>query len=194
MQSDGTTVSGSGAVLGLSVTNNSNGYSYVKLTSGGVDLATSGNITLGGNVVFASGNGTTKDLSYTTISGGTVTTNTISALNITANTVKASASISSPTITGGSISGANFYSSDRDSYLVMNANGWSMYQKTGGTMYRRAYLAADDQDKVTLIMGNSSPKLKLEKYYSGGHYLFLGNDDGTHGLTINLSTGAYSFS
>ena len=96
LQSGGSTISGSGASLALSVTNNStSGYSTLALTAGGVTLATSGNITLGGKVVFTDTD--ISDLSsssgiyqgVTTIIGGTVTANYVNALGITANDIVA---------------------------------------------------------------------------------------------------------
>ena len=194
----GQTELGNGASLSLSVTNNSNGYSYVKLKSGSIDLATSGNITLGGNVVFT--NTDISDLSsssgivqgVTSIVGDTVTTSYINALNVTAKTIKANASISSPTIEGGFIIGSRFYSADEDSYFLMGSDGWTLMQKTSGSWYSRAYLSTSS-NAATLSLGNSTPAV-FEKYYDSGHYLWLGNSSRSHGLLINLSTGAYSFS
>ena len=205
LQSGGSDISGSGAALALSVTNNStNGYSTLSLTSGGVTLATSGNITLGGKVVF-----TNTDISslssssgiyqgVTEIIGDTVTTSFINALNITAKYITASASISSPSISGGVIDGSlivgsMIYSSNEDSYFLMTSSGWALYQKTGSSWPVKASLEADSTG-CALTLGNSTPVV-LEKYFSNStHYLWLGNSNRTHGLQINLSTGAYSFS
>ncbi len=201
LQSGGSTIAGSGASMALSVTNNSNGYSTLALTAGGVTLATSGNITLGGAVMFTGDNisrlnnnsGYQTSSGVTTIIGDTVTTSYINALNVTAKTVKASASISSPYISGGTIVGTNIYSADEDSFFGINSNGWYLQQKTGSTWYTRAYLDTS-ANSATFSLGNTTPAV-LEKYYSNyTHYLWLGDSSRTHGLLINLSTGAYSFS
>ncbi|MBQ6536807.1 MAG: hypothetical protein IJI40_08550 [Firmicutes bacterium] len=207
LQSGGSTISGSGASLAMSVSNNSNGYSTVSLTSGGITLATSGNITLGGAVMFTGDNisrlnnnsGYQTSSGVTTIIGDTVTTSYINALNVTAKTVKASASISSPaisggTITGGLIVGSTFYSADQDSYFSVGANGWSLYQKSGSSWYERAALQASSTS-MKIVLGSDNPKAVFEKYFANStHYLWLGDLNRNHGLLINLSTGAYSFS
>lgn len=199
LQSGGTTIPGSGATLALSVTNNQNGYSTLALTADGAILATSGQITLGGKVVFQgndisllnNNSGYQTSSGVTTIIGNTVTTGYINALDVTAKTVKASASISSPRINGGVIVGSLFYSPGEDSYFLMGSDGWSLSQKTGASWYTRASLYTTS-NSATLSLGNSTPAV-LEKYYDNGHYLWLGNSSRTHGLRINLSTGAYDF-
>lgn len=201
----GQTELGSGASLALSVTNNSNGYSYVKLTSGNIDLATSGNITLGGNVVFASGSGTTKGLKYTTINGGTVTTNTISALDVTANTIKANASISSPSISGGTITGnaissstissstivgCNIYALDSTTdYVKITGSGFEVY--TGGDIRAKLFQTGNT---VGLRLGDTSPYGYVQKYQSGGdHYIWIGDANMSVGLRINLSSSGHYY-
>lgn len=192
IQSEGQTI-GSGAALTLSASNNANGYSTLSLKSGGVTLASSGNITLGGNVVFASGSGTTKDLSRTVISGGTISSETITALNITANTVKANASISSPVITGGSIYGCKLYAvaGNTSDYLEVHANGFEMV--TDG--YARAVLE-ESSDNVTLWLGNNN-RVCVQKYYTGSgnnitHYMWIGSSDRQScGIRFNISASTY---
>ena len=78
-------ISQSMAGLSLSVTNGA-GYSKLQLLSNGAVLATSGQITLGGNVVFAS------DLTdgVTQISGSNILTGTINAIDITGSTISGS--------------------------------------------------------------------------------------------------------
>lgn len=78
-------ISQSMAGLSLSVTNGA-GYSKMQLLSNGAVLATSGQITLGGNVVFAS------DLTdgVTQISGSNILTGTINAIDITGSTISGS--------------------------------------------------------------------------------------------------------
>lgn len=199
LQSGGSTIANSGASMALSVTNNSNGYSTLALTAGGVTLATSGQINLGGGVIFSSTNiGSSAYRNSNIRSGvasiidGVVTANYVNALGITADDIVANATISSPRIDGGLIVGARFYSPDEDSYFLMDSDGWSLNQKTNGSWYTRAYLDTTS-NAATLSLGNSTPAV-LEKYYSGGHYLWLGDSSRTHGLLINLTTGAYSFS
>lgn len=199
LQSGGSDISGSGAALALSVTNNStNGYSTLSLTSGGVTLATSGNITLGGKVVF-----TNTDISslssssgiyqgVTEIIGDTVTTSYINALNVTAKTVQASASISSPTITGATIRASTIYASSSDSnYCEMESDGFTVV--TSGATRARLYQGSDF---VALRLGNSD-YLYLEKYQSGGKdYIWLGGGvrgSGGVGLRINLDDNTYRF-
>ena len=85
------------------------------------------------------------------------------------------------------------YSSNEDSYFLMTSSGWALYQKTGSSWPVKASLEADSTG-CALTLGNSTPVV-LEKYFSNStHYLWLGNSNRTHGLQINLSTGAYSFS
>lgn len=199
LKSGGSTIANSGASMALSVTNNSNGYSTLALTSGGVTLATSGQINLGGDVIFSSTNiGSSAYRNSNIRSGvasiidGVVTANYVNALGITADDIVANATISSPRIDGGLIVGARFYSPDEDSYFLMDSDGWSLNQKTNGSWYTRAYLDTTS-NAATLSLGNSTPAV-LEKYYSGGHYLWLGDSSRTHGLLINLTTGQYSFS
>ena len=133
-----------------------------------------------------------------TLKDGNTTLST-KTLNINADSIKANASISAPSISGGTISGTtiegvNIYSSDKDSFFAINSDGWYLQQKTGGTWYTRAQLY-QSANEIYLALGNSSPKAVLKKKYENNtHYLWLGNNAETHGLLINLSTGAYSFS
>lgn len=199
LQSGGTTIPGSGAALTLSVTNNQNGYSTLALTADGITLATSGQINLGGDVIFSStniGSNAYKNSNIRTgvasIVNGVVTADYVNALGITADDIVANATITSPKIDGGLIIGSRFCSPDEDSYFMMDSDGWYLQQKTGSTWYTRAYLDTSS-NSATLSLGNSTPAV-LEKYYSGGHFLWLGDSSRTHGLLINLSTGEYSFS
>ena len=190
----GQTELGSGASLAMSVSNNSGGYSTVSLTSGNVTLASSGNITLGGNVVFASGTGTTKSLKYTTINGGTISTNTITALDITANNIKANASISAPTITGAVIRSSTIYAGDSDSnYCVMKSDGFEVY--TGGLVRAKLFQTSTT---VGLRLGNTDPFGYVEKYSATEddetvHYLWIGDKNMRVGLRINLSNSGHYY-
>ena len=199
LQSGGSTISGSGAALSLSVTNNSNGYSTLALTSGNITLATSGNITLGGNVMFVgddisnlnNDSGYQKRSGVVSIINGTVDADFVKALGITADSIVARASISAPTISGGTISGATirsstFYAGSSNSdYFEMVSGGFAMY--TGG--YIRAWLYQDGST-VGLRLGDSSPFCYVQKYYSNStHYMWVGNSTRSAGLRVNLTAG-----
>lgn len=199
LQSGGTTIPGSGAALTLSVTNNQNGYSTLALTADGVTLATSGNITLGGNVMFVgddisnlnNDSGYQKRSGVVSIINGTVDADFVNALGITADSIVARASISAPTISGGTISGATirsstFYAGSSNSdYFEMVSGGFAMY--TGG--YIRAWLYQDGS-AVGLRLGDSSPFCYVQKYYSGNtHYMWVGNSTRSAGLRVNLTAG-----
>ena len=196
LQSGGSPISGSGAALSMSVSNSNNGYSIISLTSGNIELASSDKITLGGNVVFASGSGSAKNLSYTTISGGTVTTNTITALNIEADSIKANSVIAGPLIYGGIFYATQGSNSD---YFRVTSDGWDLY--TGGT--ERASLK-QSTNILTFSLGNTTPG-KVVKYYgvvsafstSSRNYLWIGGQaypwlGGTPvGLLIDLDDQKY---
>ncbi|MDO5547961.1 MAG: hypothetical protein Q4F79_05675 [Eubacteriales bacterium] len=83
--------------LSFSVNNNSNGYSTLSLKSGNTVLATSGRITLGGDVVFTSAlnakgyiTGSEVNENVTSISGNVIKTGMISADLIKSGTLNAS--------------------------------------------------------------------------------------------------------
>ncbi|MDO5549478.1 MAG: hypothetical protein Q4F79_13465 [Eubacteriales bacterium] len=83
--------------LSLSVVNSGNGYSTLSLKSGNTVLATSGQITLGGDVVFTSAlnakgyiTGSEVNKNVTSISGNVIKTGTISADFIQSGTLNAS--------------------------------------------------------------------------------------------------------
>lgn len=200
LQSAGTTIENSGAALSLSVTNNQNGYSTLALTADGVTLATSGNITLGGAVMFTGDNisrlnnnsGYQTSSGVTTIIGDTVTTSYINALDVTAKTVKASASISSPYISGGTIVGTNIYSTGSDSFFGINSEGWYLQQKSGNTWYTRAILY-QSTNEISLTLGNNEPVLIKKYYTSSKHYMWIGNGDMDCGLKFNFTDGTYHF-
>ena len=188
LQSGGSTIANSGASMALSVTNNSNGYSTLALTAGGITLATSGQINLGGNVIFAGDNISylTNNSGYQTRSGvvsiidGTVDADYVNALGITAKAIRATGS-----------AGAYVYGSTSGSsnYLLVHADGFDMV--TGGYVRAKLYESNDD---VTLRLGDSTYAY-FQKYYSGGkHYIWVGGgtrgDNGV-GLRINLSDKTY---
>lgn len=188
LQSGGSTIANSGASMALSVTNNSNGYSTLALTAGGITLATSGQINLGGNVIFAGDNISylTNNSGYQTRSGvvsiidGEVDADFVNALGITAKAIRATGS-----------AGAYVYgsTSGNSNYLLVHADGFDMV--TGG--YVRAMLY-ESNDDVTLRLGDSTYAY-FQKYYSGGkHYIWVGGGtrgDGGVGLRINLSDKTY---
>lgn len=196
LQSGGTTIANSGASLAMSVSNNSSGYSTVSLTSGGITLATSGNITLGGAVMFTGDNisrltnnsGYQTSSGVTTIIGNTVTTSFINALNITAKYIEASASISSPTITGAVIRSSTIYAGNTNSdYCVMTSDGFEVY--TGSKVRAKLFQTGSS---VGLRLGNTDPFGYIEKYQSGGtDYLWIGNENMSCGLRINLNNNYY---
>ena len=188
LQSGGSTIANSGASMALSVTNNSNGYSTLALTAGGITLATSGQINLGGNVIFAGDNISylTNNSGYQTRSGvvsiidGTVDADYVNALGITAKAIRATGS-----------AGAYVYGSTSGSsnYLLVHADGFDMV--TGGYVRAKLYESNDD---VTLRLGDSTYAY-FQKYYSGGkHYIWIGGGTrgtGGVGLRINLSDLSY---
>lgn len=204
LQSGGTTIPGSGAALTLSVTNNQNGYSTLALTADGVTLATSGNITLGGAVMFTGDNisrlnnnsGYQTSSGVTTIIGDTVTTSYINALDVTAKTVKASASISSPTITSATIKSSDIYAStiyatsgNTSNYCYMQSDGFTVV--TNGYTRARLYQGSDF---VALRLGDSDYAY-VEKYQSGGtDYMWIGGGvrgSGGVGIRFNLDSCTY---
>lgn len=204
LQSGGSTISGSGASLAMSVSNNSNGYSTVSLTSGGITLATSGNITLGGAVMFTGDNisrlnnnsGYQTSNGVTTIIGDTVTTSYINALNVTAKTIKADASISSPTITSATIKSSDIYAStiyatsgNTSNYCYMQSDGFTVV--TNGYTRARLYQGSDF---VALRLGDSDYAY-VEKYQSGGtDYMWIGGGvrgSGGVGIRFNLDSCTY---
>ena len=175
LQSGGSTIAGSGASMALSVTNNSNGYSTLALTAGGITLATSGQINLGGNVIFAGDNISylTNNSGYQTRSGvvsiidGTVDADYVNALGVSARYIRAS-------------------SSGSNNYCIMTSSGFEVY--TGG--YLRCYLY-QDSSTVGLRLGDTTPYAYFQKYYNGGtHYIWIGNSTRTAGLRVNLSNNS----
>lgn len=204
LQSGGSTIAGSGASLAMSVSNNSNGYSTVSLTSGGITLATSGNITLGGAVMFTGDNisrlnnnsGYQTSNGVTTIIGDTVTTSYINALNVTAKTIKADASISSPTITSATIKSSDIYAStiyatsgNTSNYCYMQSDGFTVV--TNGYTRARLYQGSDF---VALRLGDSDFAY-VEKYQSGGtDYMWIGGGtrgQGGVGIRFDLDNKTY---
>lgn len=180
LQSGGSTIANSGASMALSVTNNSNGYSTLALTAGGITLATSGQINLGGNVIFAGDNISylTNNSGYQTRSGvvsiidGTVDADFVNALGITAKAIRATGS-----------AGAYVYGSTSGSsnYLLVHADGFDMY--TGGTLRATLY---EDSSEVTLRLGNNNYAY-VQKYYEGStHYMWIGSGSRTSGVGIRF--------
>ena len=204
LQSGGSTISGSGAALSLSVSGALTGSnSTISLSSGGITLA-SGNIKLDGTVVFANDNisrlnnnsGYQTSSGVTTIIGNTVTTSYVNALNITADSIKANSVIAGPLIYGGIFYATQGSNSD---YFRVTSSGWELY--TSST--ERASLK-QSSDALTLSLGNSTPG-KVVKYYgvvsalstSNNHYLWIGgtaypwNTSTCVGLLLNLSNQKY---
>ena len=187
LQSGGSTVSGSGASLGLSVSSALTGSnSTISLTSGGITLA-SGNIKLDGTVMFTNSNisrlnnnsGYQTSSGVTTIIGATVNTDFINALGVTAAAIRA---------TGNK--GAYVYGSTSGSknYLLVHADGFDMY--TDGKLRATLY---EDDDEVTLRLGNNNYAY-VQKYYSGStHYMWIGDGARTGGVGIrfNLTNKTY---
>lgn len=159
---------------------NDRGASVLLLKSDGVTVASSGDITLGGNVVFR-GDDLDDPNNVTTIIGNTVDTAYINALGVTAAAIRATGS-----------DGAYLYGGDSGDadYMLIHGAGFDLYYNE---VIRAALYYEDDlENTMTLRLGNDSPAF-VQKYYAGGkHYLWIGGErEGGVGLRLNLSDGTY---
>ncbi len=123
---------------------------------------------------------------YKTKAGGTPTTVTGSY-------------IYSPEVLGGNIYGTNIYAGVGSSAVAqMAGEGLSLYDDTGGL---KAFLGRDAGYTEAAYVGNYAPMLELgksvpgrvEKFYSGGHKLWIGDAGMQNGIKIDLDGRGMSF-
>lgn len=135
--------------LSLSVENNAGGYSTLSLKSGNVTIATSGNITLGGSVVF------TGDLTdgTTTISGSNIKTGTIDASRVSVTKIDASnittGTLSADRIDAASLKVGKVYTSDNRVAISAGAHTGDLRIGGDGTWdYGTVYITAGSNIRI----------------------------------------------
>jgi hypothetical protein len=156
----------------LTVTNNSSGYSKISLKSNNVELASSGNITLGGNVVFKSSlstegasvingsNITTGSISADLIESGTLDAKDIKVKNLKADGVKLTGEFKitgeEDIITTGKITTIKPYI-----YLEGGVLSGGVNSKEYGALYFTQKVTADD-NKATYAFGIKSKAVVIK--------------------------------